>query len=67
MVVVMVVDTVDVTVNMVGVATIVGEAGKLGVATTFAKLCTVAVETRLVVMDGELDWAVAVNRIYHFQ
>ena len=51
----MVVDTVDVTVNMVGVATIVGEAGKLGVATTFAKLCTVAVETRLVVMDGELD------------
>ena len=59
----MVVDTVDVTVNTVGVATIVGEAGKLGVATTSAKLCTVAVETNFVVVDGKLNCAVAVNRI----
>ena len=47
--------------NVVAVAIIFGEAGKL------AKLCTVAVETTFVAVDGKLDCAVAVNRIYHFQ
>ena len=53
--------------NVVAVAIIFGEVGKFGVATTFAKLCTVAVETSFVVVDGKPDCAVAVNRIWNFQ
>ena len=73
------VDIVNIERDVVDVAGMVGEEGKLGVATTFGKLCTVAVESTVVeartvvvgltfvVVDAELVGAVAVNRILYCQ
>ena len=75
----MVVDTVNVERDVVDEDGIVGEEGKLGVATTSGKPCTVAVESTVfeartvvvgltfLVVDAELVCAVAVNRILYGQ